>query len=316
MDHPSPVDSEHGGSMDDAFQLLADDTRLAIMRVLWEAHDPMEPAPMTFSTIRERVDVDDPGRLNYHLGELTSHFIRRTGDGYELRETGKRVMRIVRSGTVVDGVTVEPAEIDVSCIFCGGPTEISYEDGQLSHRCRQCASRCVAEYPPGLLSREELPPSGLVDRTINDIYSSNREWVKHRESSVMDGVCPECSGSMPVASIRICDDHQPEPTADEVCDSCGSVFWGVVHHVCEVCKFHMQLPTSHYPPTHPAVLAFYYEHDIEFDLASHEQLAHLLEYQQEVASENPLRIRTTIPLDEDEIHVTFDEQMTVVDVNR
>lgn len=90
----------------------------------------------------------------------------------------------------------------------------------------------------------------------------------------------------------------------------------MAHHVCEVCKFHMQLPTDLYPPTHPAVLAFYYEHDIEFDLASHEQRSHLLEYQEEVVSENPLRIRTTVPLDGDELQVTFDEQMSVVAVNR
>lgn len=225
-------------------------------------------------------------------------------------------MRVVVSGSPLDGVRIEPTGIEVSCIFCDGPTQSSYENGLLSHRCRQCASRCVADYPPSLLSREELPPAGLVDRTIDDIYPSNRVWVKHRESSAMDGVCPECSGAMPVESIRICEDHQPDPTDDEVCDSGGTVFWGVVHHVCDVCKFHMQIPTSHYPPTHPAVLAFYYEHDIEFDLASHEQLAHLLEYRQVVVSADPLRIRTTIPLDGDELTIRFDEQMSVIDVSR
>lgn len=36
---------------------------------------------MRFSELRERVNVDDPGRLNYHLNELTTHFVRRTEDG-------------------------------------------------------------------------------------------------------------------------------------------------------------------------------------------------------------------------------------------
>lgn len=307
---------EHETSVEDAFQLLADDTRLAILQALWETYDPMEPSPLAFSDLRERIGVDDPGRLNYHLGELVAHFIRRTEDGYVLREAGKRVMRVVISGTAIDDVTIEPTEIDVSCIFCGGSTEISYEDGLLSHRCRQCRSRCVADYPPGLLSQEELPPAGLLNRTTDDIYPSTRVWLKHREASVMDGVCPECAGPMPVASIRICENHHPVPTDDEVCDSCGSIFWGVVHHVCDVCKFHMQLPTLLYPPTHPAVLAFYYEHNVEFDIASHEQRAHLLEYKEEVVSEDPFKLRTTIPLDGDTLRITFDEQMTVVDVNR
>lgn len=318
MDDSSSIATmqEQGASIDEAFQLLADDTRLAILQALWEAYDPMDSTPMKFSDLRERVAVDDPGRLNYHLGELTTHFIRRTENGYELREAGKRIMRVVISGTAMDEVSVEPTEIDVSCLFCGGSTEIGYEDGLLSHRCLQCTSRCVSEYPPGLLSQQELPPAGLLDRTTDDIYLSNRVWIKHREASVMDGVCPECSGRMPVESIRICDNHQPNPTDEEVCGGCGSIFWGRVHHVCDVCKFHMQLPTLLYPPTHPAVLAFYYEHGIEFDYASHEQRAHLLEYREEVISEDPLRIRTTIPLKGDELTITFDEQMTVRDVSQ
>lgn len=284
------------------------------MQALWEAFDPVDPTPVKFSELQERVGVEDSGRLNYHLGELATHFIRHTENGYQLSEAGKRVMRVVISGTAIDDVTIDPTEIDVSCIFCGGSTEISYEDGLLSHRCLRCNSRCVAEYPQSLLSQEEFPPAGLLNRTTDNVYPANRVWAKHREASVMERVCPECSGPISVASIRIYDNHQPVPTDDEVCDSCGTVFWGIVHNVCEVCKFHMQLPTSHYPPTHPAVLAFYYEHGIEFDLASHEQLAHLLEYQQEVSSEDPLRIRTTVPLGGDEITVTFNDQMSVRDV--
>lgn len=316
-DSSSPASiHEHGESIDEAFQLLADETRIAIMRALWEAYDPMDPAPTSFSEIRERLGVEDPGRLNYHLGELATQFIRRTDDGYELREAGKRVMRVIISGTTMDGMSIEPTEIDVACIFCGGRTEIEYEDGLLSHRCRECNSRCVADYPPSLLSREELPPAGLLDRSTDEVYRSNRVWVTHREESVMDCVCPECAGEMPVRSIRTCDDHDPDPTADDVCASCGTVFWGIAHHVCDVCKFHMQLPTSLYPPTHPSVLAFYEEHGIEFDLSSHEQRSHVLEYRQEVVSEEPLRIRTAIPLEDDELELTFNDQMTVVDVRR
>ena len=131
----------------------------------------------------------------------------------------------------------------------------------------------------------------------------------------MDGVCPECSGPMPVESIRICHDHRPDPLDDEVCGNCGSIFWGLAHHICEVCKFHMQLPTTLYPDAHPAVLAFYYDHGIEFDLASHEHRGHLLEYQEEVCSDDPLRIRTSIQLEDELLEVEFDDQMEVVTVN-
>lgn len=161
-------------SIDEAFQLLADETRLSILKALWEAHDPMNPEPVSFSDLRERIDIEDPGRLNYHLGKLTSHFIRRNDDGYELREAGKRIMRVVISGTAIDGVTIDTSKIDVACIYCGGETAIDYQDGLLSHRCLNCSSRCVADYPPSLLSQMELPAAGLLDRTPDEVYASNQ----------------------------------------------------------------------------------------------------------------------------------------------
>lgn len=317
MDDVTPIQAirDDRTSADEAFQLLADETRLAILRALWDAHDPMEPRPVSFTELREQLGADDPGRLNYHLGKLTTHFIRRTDDGYELREAGKRIMRVVISGTAVDDVTIDPVEIDVSCIFCDAPTEISYEDGILSHRCMGCTSRCVIDYPPSVLSREELPPAGLLNRTHDEIYYLNRVWMANREESAKDGVCPECSGPMPVETVRICEDHDPDPTHDEVCEHCGSIFWGMVYHVCAVCKFMLQIPTLMYPPSHPAVIAFYYDHGVEFDIASHEDHGYLLDYREEVVSEDPLRIRTTIPLDGDELRLEYDDQMQVVSVD-
>lgn len=311
----APLPHEHD-TVDEAFQLLADETRLSILQALWESYDPMAPEPVAFSDLQELVDVTDPGRFNYHLGKLSTHFIRRTEDGYVLREAGKRIMRVVISGTAVDDISIDPVEIDVSCIFCDGATEIEYEDGLLSHRCLGCTSRCVVEYPPSLLSQEELPPAGLVGRAPDEIYYLNRVWMNHREGSAKNGVCPECAGPMPVDSIRICEEHDPDPTHEDVCESCGSIFWGMVFHVCQVCKFFLQVPTLFYPPTHPAVISFYYDHGVEFDMASHEDHAHMLEYQEEVVSEDPLRLRTTIPLEGDEIRVEFNDQMEVVDVKR
>lgn len=318
MESTAPVEAfqQDGSSIDDAFKLLGDDTRIDILKALWDAYDPMDPAPVPFSEIRDQVGVDDPGRFNYHIGQLSTHFVRRTPEGYELREAGKRIMRVIISGTAVGGVTIEPTEIDVACIFCDGPTEIEYDDGLLSHRCLGCTARCVVKYPPSLLSQEELPPAGLLERTTDEIYYLNRVWMNHREGSAKDGVCPECAGPMPVDSIRICEDHDPDPTHDEVCGECGSIFWGMVFHICSVCKFFLQIPTLFYPPTHPAVIAFYYDHGVEFDLASHEDHRYMLDYQEELVSEDPFRIRTTIPLDGDEIAVEFDEQMQVVSVLR
>lgn len=323
MDDPIPTEMrrEAAATQDEAIQLLSDNTRVEILHALWEAHDPTNPAPMRFSALRERVGVDDPGRLNYHLNKLMTHFIRRTDDGYELREAGKRIVQVLIAGTAIDPLTVEPVPIDVSCLFCGGLTEMYYEDGLRYHRCTDCKARCVGSYPPSLLSKEELPPAGILNRTSNEIYKEGEVWVKHRRESVMEGVCPECSGSMPVERIRICEDHDHKPiqtNKEEVCETCGSMFWGMVYHVCEVCKHTWKDPTIYYPVIYPAVIAFYYEHGIEMDSASHEKRAHLFDLEdcQEVVSADPLRIQISICLDGDELRITFDEQMSAVDVNR
>lgn len=315
MNESKRKDGGDGSASSKAFQLLSDKTRLEILRVLWEAHDPANPAPMRFSDLRERVGVDDPGRLNYHLNKLTGYFVRHTEDGYELREAGKRIIRVVIAGTATREVTIEPIPIDVSCLFCNGPTELEYRSGQLLHWCTRCTARCVANYPSSLLSSEELPSAGSVDRTPEEMYHSNRTWIKHREASVMEGVCPDCSGSILVKRIRICDDHHPDPEDSDVCGGCGSIYWGMVHHTCGVCRSRWQIPTLFYPTIHPAVIAFYYDHGIEFDSASHEKRVTLLDYLEEVVSEDPLRFRTTIPLEGDELRVTFDEQMSVVDIS-
>ncbi|NIS33370.1 MAG: hypothetical protein GWN73_23795, partial [Actinobacteria bacterium] len=52
------------------------------------------------------------------------------------------------------------------------------------------------------------------------------------------------------------------------------------------------------------------------DLATHEQRTLLLDFREELLSADPLRIRISIPRDGEELRLTFDERMSVVDVER
>ena len=212
MDSPNPntpIQSDPS-TENEAFRLLSDETRLGVLRALWEHHDPADPAPMRFSELRERVGVGDPGRLNYHLNELRTSFVGRSEDGYELREAGKRIVRVLLSGTAIRDPEIDPIEVDTACWYCGEPTEWSYRDGWRYLECTGCDARCVESFPPGVISKNEFPPSGLLDRTPNEINEADRVWAAHRRASVMDGVCPECAGDMPVSSVQICGDHRPD----------------------------------------------------------------------------------------------------------
>lgn len=301
---------------DEVFRLLSNETRLELLQALWEAHDPDDPSPMRFAELRERVSADDPGGIHYHLDKLTTHFVRRFEDGYELREAGKRIVRMLLSGTAIDDPKIDPIAVDVSCWYCGGQPKYSYSDGWRYLECTNCDARCVDTFPPGVISKSEFPPSGLRGRTPNEINEADRIWGAHRRATVMDGVCPECAGDMPVRAIDICDEHQPDWNEYQFCENCRSIFWMHVSHVCDRCKYRWRMPTLFYPTRHPAVTAFYYEHGIEFDLATYEQRTHLLDYEEEFLSEDPLRIRITIPLEDDELRLTFDDDMDVIELSR
>ena len=69
----------------ETFSLLANEDRLAILKTVVRA-DEREETPLSFSTLREAVDIRDSGRFSYHLRELTGHFLTHSADGYSLQE--------------------------------------------------------------------------------------------------------------------------------------------------------------------------------------------------------------------------------------
>lgn len=309
-------DQPEVAAKDEAFKLLSDGTRLELLQALWEAHDPENPDPVRFADLRERVRIDDSGQVHYHLDKLTDHFVRHSEEGYELRESGKRIVRTILSGTALDDREIEPVEVDTSCPYCGSQTLLRYKNGWRYLECTDCDVRCVPSFPPGVISMSEFPPSGLRDRTPSEISDADWIWSAHRRASVMDGVCPECAGNMPITSITICDDHQPDWEEYQFCENCESIFRMIVSHVCEQCKYRWSMPISNYLTIEPAVSAFYYEHGIAFDFATPEQFGLLLDVEKELISENPRRIRLTIPLEGDELSLTFDGRMEVVSTDR
>ncbi len=318
MDSSTANDSDYpdAAGKNEAFKLLSDGTRLELLQALWDAYDPENPEPMRFSDLREQVQINDSGQVHYHLDKITDHFVRQTEEGYELRESGKRIVRMLLSGTALADPEIEPVEIDESCPYCGGQTLFSYRDGWRYLECTECDVRCVPSFPPGVISMSEFPPSGLRDRTPDEISSADWIWSAHRRAAVMDGVCPECAGNMPITSISICDDHQPDWEEYQFCENCESIFHILVSNICEQCKYRWTMPVSNYLTREPAVTAFYYDHGIEFDFSTAEQFGLLLDVENEVLSKDPLRIRLSIPLDDDELRLTFDGRMEVVSTDR
>jgi hypothetical protein len=305
----------------DAFGLLGNETRLAILLALWEEYDPYGDDDTTpFSRIFERVDYDDPGNLRYHLEKLAGEFIRQRaeGEGYELRQTGLRLVQTVIAGVGVGEATIEATEINQGCLRCDAPTVIGYRDGLLLWACTECEGVAPnVTDTDGLLSVLPFAPAALTKRTPEEIRAASivSEW---REKQLMfDGLCPTCSG--PVSSwLEPCTEHEPAG----VCEQCGTAFAVWARHQCEVCKAHGISSPKTLALFHPAVTSFYDDHGVSIRLQADDfdhtrrVFDHMHDHGMELVSTTPPIAVVTVCMNDEKIRLTFDETVNVVDVCR
>ena len=127
------------------FALLSADIRVEILQALWKADEPM-----AFSELREAIDSRDSGQFNYHLDKLVGQFVRKTSEGYELTQAGKRINGAIEAGTYTQEATLEP--IDKTCSYCGGCWTLTYEDEVVNIECGSCEVRYHFLVPPGVFA--------------------------------------------------------------------------------------------------------------------------------------------------------------------
>lgn len=317
----SPLESAAGAAGPPAiraFELLSNETRLAILVALWEAYEPFEADDgLRFSELRDRVGTRDSGRFNYHLEKLEGHFVESTADGYELREAGLKFVRAVIGGAGIEDRTLEPREIDMTCQLCGGDVEVVYDDGWVYNRCTDCEGYWTEgdDGPAGQLSKFSLDPAGLTDRSPDEVYAA--AWVQGFQKlyTMIEGVCGTCSG--PVERwLDVCTDHETE----QLCSNCGRRPRVSARFRCTVCKEWGQTPPGSIAKYHPKGAAFYYEHGValQYGFNDIEQINERLERgttETEVLSDDPPRVRVHLRLDDDEMWIEFDEDLTVTDTS-
>lgn len=111
------MDSDGGTPAPDrAFWLLSDETRVAILRAVWES----SADTVSFTEIRERIGNPNSGHFNYYIDKLTGHFLSKGEDGYALTQAGREVVRAVLAGSLTERPRMESTPIDGRCVECGG----------------------------------------------------------------------------------------------------------------------------------------------------------------------------------------------------
>lgn len=275
-------------SPENVFSLLGNETRIGIIRALWRAGNDA----VSFSELRERADVADSGQFNYHLGELVGTFVRREGDGYELTYAGRQVVGAILDGTYTKQASIAPFGIDISCVTCGSALEASYDDEFFTVRCPNC-DETVAGFP--------LPPGALEGRPHADLMEMAAHWLRAEFVLMRNGICSNCAGVVT---------HSIDTDFDLREQEVG------LEYSCEQCIYDATSGIVPYLTSHPAVVSFYDDHDIDLTEEWWDALGASGDESTTVLSENPWRIRVTIPVAGDELELVVDGDLNVVEQRR
>jgi DNA-binding transcriptional ArsR family regulator len=313
----SPLQSVSAGARaTEAFELLGNETRLAILVALWEQYEPFgRDGAVRFSELRARVGTADSGRFNYHLDRLDDHFVESTDDGYRLSEAGLTFVRSVIAGAGIEDPALEPSDVDAACTLCGAGVRVTYEDGLVRVLCTECEGLWAGDDRRyGQLAEFPLHPAGLVDRSPEEVYAA--AWVNGFQNlySMLEEVCPTCTGRVE-RSLDVCDAHD----ADGRCGDCGRRTRTVARLRCTVCKDWAQATMGAVAKYHPAVVGFCYDHGLELqygfnDLAAIRERLERAGSDVALLSVDPPRVAVTTELDGDGIRLELDEALSVVAV--
>lgn len=284
------AESDHCLRPAKAFSLLGNEIRVRILEALWQASEEV----VAFSTLCERVAADNSPQFNYHLGELTGHFVRKTAEGYELRKAGERVVQAVVEGSFNAHPAVDPIDTSDVCVDCGEPLHAKYTDEQFAIECTSCG-RTHGEYG--------FPPGGLIGRDDAEILSAFNHRVRHLHSLARNGVCPECSGQMTteiVTGTECCFDADPR-----------------VEFACLQCQRTMCSTVGLVVLDQSPVVGFYRDHGIDLQKTPYWRLDWCVSNElTTVVATEPARIAVEITEKADSLTVTLNDQLSIVSTNR
>lgn len=273
-------------SPEEAFSLLGDETRIAIIRALGEMSDES----LSFSALRDRVAVVDSGQFNYHLTKLVGSFVSRTAEGeYELTYAGARVVGAILSGTYNQRGSPRAFELDSTCTICGAALSAEYENERVTITCPTCEEQ---------LSRFGFPPGAFENRTTAELIRAFDSWIRAYFSLVVDEFCLNCAGRM-CGSFTDESDYLQEN--QEVC----------IEYTCERCSERAMTSVGSYLVHDSAVVAFHHDHGIDLDETLTWDLPWLRDDQTEILAREPWRVKSVVDLDGDRLECVVDEDLSV-----
>lgn len=277
--------SESDTEAADAFGVLSDESRVAILRELANRTHVASESYVDFADLRRAVDFDDAGRFNYHLGKLQDRFVVKRDGGYTPTAVGLKAIGSIESGTYTSELEPRSGPVDYDCPTCGEQLTGTYENQVVSVEC---------DNQDMVLVQTSVPPATAAGSTIQEIISFVAGDLQRDAETMADGVCPICSGSM--ADLQFERDDDALSARSE----------------CENCWMTVELPVGVLVVKHPAVVSLYFDHGIDI----RRQLLTNLEFvgtssDAELVAEDPAVAALTVSVEDDEIAFRIHEDHSV-----
>ncbi|MFB6072791.1 MAG: winged helix-turn-helix domain-containing protein [Halobacterium sp.] len=282
-------------SAEAAFSLVSDETRFAILRELQAADDPV-----AFSDLREAVGVEDPGRFNYHLGELRGQFVAKREDGYEALPPGHRLVGAVLAGSYTGVLDADPVDVDGECIACGGSLVARFRDHGVAIDCTECEA---------MVTNPAVPAGLLADVDPEDAPEVVSRWNRAQLMAMESGVCQNCYGRLERTLYLTDDPGAPEWVAE-------SDLLGMTYYDCERCGRRFNAAVQIAALSHPRVAAYHHEHGIDVRRTPTWALDWIEVGRGSVESRDPVRIALPIPLGDERRTFVLDGDLDVVEIRR
>jgi hypothetical protein len=239
------------------FRLLGHETRMSIMRTLWEAFEfavyvTGDREGLGFATLRERAGIRDSGNFNYHLGELTDILVESRGGGYVLTPLGYNLMRSIGRYENFEYRVVDEWTVEESCPFCDGRLVAAYNREILEVHCRDCGGLGG----DGNFTFVEFPSTGSASLSRRELLDAATLEMADKVRSSMHGVCWDCHAPMEL-EIEHCADHDRSSTG--ICDRCSHRYSAKVEATCRTCGTTGRGPVLEYAVASHSVGGFFGE---------------------------------------------------------
>jgi len=271
----------------DAFGVLSDPSRVAILRELTDRGHAGDGSVVEFAELRRAVGFDDAGRFNYHLGKLRDRFVVKREGGYAPTYAGMKAIGSVAAGVYTSQPEPREAIVDHDCPRCGEALTARYEEHLLTVECEDHDAFYVTAVPPSVAEGADIHE--IVDFSISDVQLDLERAV--------DGVCPSCSGVMVPTEFDRDDGGHLSVSID-----------------CESCWMGIQVPVGLTALRHPAVVSLYYDHgmDVRREFPAALDFAHSRD-NATVVAEDPIEVELDVEVGEESLTLRIDDALNVTE---